>query len=68
MTKHPDILPDDMVRKLADLAGGHGYGIESLTLAWLTKDLGRPPIARATYEPDVIETQSLDGDIKRTGL
>jgi hypothetical protein len=68
MTKHPDILPDDMARKLADLAREHGYGIEHLTLSWRTCGLGQPMTARATYEPDVIEARSLDGEIRTTAL
>jgi hypothetical protein len=62
--KHPDILPDDMARKLADLAREHGYGIERLTLSWVTKDLGNPLVARVTYETDLPEHRTLDGDVK----
>jgi hypothetical protein len=65
--KHPDILPDDMARKLGLLAQEHGYGIERLTLSWVTKDLGRPLTARVTYETDVIETRFLDGSIHMAG-
>lgn len=61
MPKHPTALPDDVARKLSDLAREHGYGIERLTLSWLTKDLGQPPIARVSYEPEVYEVQSMDG-------
>ena len=49
MARHPNTLPDDVMRKLADLAQEHGYGIETLTLLWDTKDLGAPPIASVTY-------------------
>ena len=53
MTKHPDSMPDDIVRRLADLAREHGYGIEQITLTWWTRDLGQPPATgRATYAPD----------------
>jgi hypothetical protein len=57
MAKTPDILPDDMALKIADLAISHGYGVEDLTLAWRTKGLGYPPKARVEYSvsdrPDV---------------
>ena len=66
--KHPDLMPDDMARALADLARAHGYGIETLTLTWLTRDLGQPLIARVTYAPDVIETTTADGGIRRVVL
>lgn len=49
MSKHPTALPDEAARKLADLAREHGYGIEHLTLSWLTKDLGQPATARVSY-------------------
>ena len=52
MTKHPDSMPDDIARRLADLAREHGYGIEQITLTWLTRDLGQPAIGRVTYAPD----------------
>lgn len=68
MTRHPDILPDDMVVKLSALAREHGYGIENLTLAWLTRGLGQPAVARAFYAPDVIEPRSTDGAVQSTGL
>ena len=50
------------------LAREHGYGIENMTLTWLTRGLGQPAVARAIYAPDVIETQTLDGDTRTTGL
>ena len=59
MTKHPDIMPDEIVRRLADVAREHGYGIENMTLTWLTRGLGQPAVARAIYAPDVIETKRL---------
>ena len=68
MTKHPDSMPDDIARRLADLAREHGYGIEQITLTWWTRDLGQPAIGRVTYAPDVIETRSLDGSCRTTGL
>ena len=49
MSKHPNALPDVVARKLSDLAREHGYGIENLTLSWLTKDLGQPATARVSY-------------------
>ena len=49
MSKHPNALPDYVARKLADMANAHGYGIENLTLSWLTKDLGQPVTARVRY-------------------
>ena len=67
MPKHPTALPDDVARKLSDLAREHGYGIEHLTLSWLTKDLGQPLTARVTYAPEVYETQTVDGNMVRTG-
>ena len=66
--KHPDLMPDDMARALADLARAHGYGIETLTLTWLTRDLGHPLTARVTYAPDVIEMPTVDGGIRRVAL
>jgi hypothetical protein len=67
MTKHPTALPDEVARKLSDLAQEHGYGIERLTLSWLTKDLGQPLTARVSYEPEVYEVQNMDGSLTRTG-
>ena len=67
MAEHPTALPDDVARKLSNLAREHGYGIEQLTLSWRTKDLGQPPTARATYAPEVYEVQNLDGSLTRTG-
>ena len=49
MSKHPNALPDVVARKLSDLAREHGYGVENLTLSWLTKDLGQPATARVSY-------------------
>lgn len=49
MSKHPNALPDEVARKLSDLARVYGYGIERLTLSWLTKDLGQPATARVGY-------------------
>ena len=68
MTKHPTAMPDEVARKLTDMAREHGYGIEHLTLSWVTKDLGQPLIARVTYAPDVIETLTVDGGIRTTAL
>lgn len=48
--KHPDILPDHMVRKITDAAAEHGYGVARLTLQWQTEDLGGPPVARVEYD------------------
>ena len=67
MPKHPTHMPDYVARKLSDLAREHGYGIEHLTLSWLTKDLGQPPVARVSYEPEVYEMQNMDGSLTRTG-
>ena len=67
MPKHPTTLPDDVARKLSDLAREHGYGIEHLTLSWLTKDLGQPLTTRVTYAPEVYEVQTVDGNLVRTG-
>ena len=67
MPKHPTTLPDDVARKLSDLAREHGYGIEHLTLSWRTKDLGQPLTARVTYAPEVYEVQTVDGNLVRTG-
>lgn len=50
MAKHPTILPDDMVCRLAELAREHGYGIKRVTLSWLTKDLGQPGAVCVTYD------------------
>lgn len=66
--KHPDLMPDDMARALADLARTHGYGIKTLTLTWLTRDLGQPLTARVTYAPDVIEMPTVDDGIRRVAL
>ena len=65
--QHPTELPDIVARMLADLAREHGYGVERLTLSWLTKDLGQPLTARVAYEPDVWEERGLSGDIVRWG-
>ena len=67
MTKHPTALPDEVACKLSDLAREHGYGIERLTLSWMTKDLGQPSTARVSYEPEVYEVQNMDGNVTRTG-
>lgn len=67
MPKHPTDLPDAVARKLADLAREHGYGIERLTLTWLTKDLGQPLTARVEYAPDVVESVDLQGRLTRQG-
>ena len=68
MSKHPTTLPDDVARKLADLAREHGYGIERLTLSWATKDLGQPSVARVTYEVDTYTTQAPDGEMETVAL
>jgi hypothetical protein len=68
MPKHPTALPDDVARKLSDLAREYGYGIEHLTLSWLTKDLGQPLTARVTYEVDTYEVQNMDGSLIRAGV
>ena len=47
--KHPDILPDAMLRVLTDAASRHGYGIEDMALSWRTEGLGNPPIGRIRY-------------------
>ena len=52
MSKHPNTLPDEVARKLADTAREYGYGIENLTLSWLTKDLGQPATARVRYSTE----------------
>jgi hypothetical protein len=49
--EHPIALPDDVARRIADLARAHGYGVELLTLTWATKDLGQPATARVAYAP-----------------
>jgi len=49
MSKHPNALPDVVARKLTDLAREHGYGIEDLSLSWLTDDIGPPATARVRY-------------------
>jgi len=67
MAEHPTDLPDAVARKLADLALEHGYGIEHLTLTWLTKDLGRPMIARAEYAPEIVESVDVQGRLTRQG-
>jgi hypothetical protein len=64
MRKYPEIMPDDIARRLADLASDYGYGIECLTLVWTTKDLGNPLTARVTYESDMPDTRTLDGNIQ----
>jgi hypothetical protein len=64
MARHPDIMPDEMARKLGLLAQEHGYGIESLTISWVTKALGNPLTARVTYETDLPEHRTLNGDIR----
>lgn len=63
MTQHPTAMPDEVARKLADLAREHGYGIEHLTLSWVTKDLGQPLVARTTYAPDAVHVHDWDGSI-----
>ena len=68
MAKHPTDLPDVVARKLADFAREHGYGIESLTLSWFTKDLGRPIIARVTYDANFVESVTTDGDMDTEAL
>ena len=61
MPKHPNIMPDEMVRKLATLAGEHGYGIENLCLNWRTSGLGFPVLARAEYgTDDMPDIETLD--------
>ena len=67
MTKHPTDLPDTVARKLADLAREHGYGIERLTLTWLTRDLSQPLTARVEYAPEVVESMDLNGNLTRHG-
>ena len=37
MTKKPDtpnILPDELVQKMSDMAREHGYGIDEITIIW----------------------------------
>ena len=68
MTKYPTEMPDAVARKLVDLAREYGYGIENLILNWRTKDLGQPSMARAIYAPEIVESCSVDGDIRRTRL
>lgn len=68
MTKHPDTMPDEMVRKLADLAREHGYGFEQITLTWLTRDLGPCFVGRAIYAPEIVESRSVDGETQNTEM
>ena len=67
MPKHPTALPDEVARKLSDLAQEHGYSIDHLTLSWKTKDLGSPASASVTYEPEVHEIMRVDGSLTRAG-
>lgn len=62
MPKHPITLPDTVARKMSDLARQHGYGVEVLTLSWLTEDIGNPVVARVTYESDFPEMKYVRGD------
>jgi hypothetical protein len=67
MARHPTDLPDTVARKLADMARAHGYGIERLTLTWMTKDLRHPMTARAEYAPDIVESVDVQGRLTRQG-
>jgi hypothetical protein len=57
MTKHPIALPDEVVRELADLARANGYGIEEITLTWVTRGLGQPAIGRVNYALNQLAVQ-----------
>ncbi len=58
--RYPTALPDEVAKKLVDLARAHGYGIDALGLVWLTKDMQEPGTARVLYEANVQHSWNAD--------